>query len=481
MPGTGSVTHTPPNSYVVDGESKLKQYSWDEISKHNKEHDCWIVVKGQVYDVTNWVGKHPGGRIILNGAGREATALFMSYHPTHVYSMIDKYRIGSVLNYQSFYQWDSSDFYPVVKSRVEQKLKELNFVGRESPVLYFKTFLIFVTWITLYYLSMISGHVWLAIPLGVIHSQIGINIAHDGAHGAYSRNRIIKRITSYGMDIMGGCSVVWQHQHNIGHHPNCNKHGDALHASKHDNYDPDASSGAPWVRITPNLPWRPMHRYQHIYIWILTLAMGLKWFVNDIRGFFFRRRYMSFEFYETSNTDWWVQVLTKVAFLTYAMFIPASLHPFSTWFPMFLMFTSTISYMFVLMFSVNHLTENTLYPNTDEKSFPINTRDWAMYQVRTTSNFATQSLFWTWFSGSLNHQIEHHLFPGITHTYLPYIQPIVKQTCLEYNLPYKDFPSYWDAFASYYYHIKRCGQQPTVSNSISSSSVPPPSSVKKGQ
>jgi len=458
MPSGSTVTAPAGAPVVVDGEKKLTKFSWDEISKHNKETDCWLVVKGNVYDVTTWVNKHPGGRIILNGAGRESTAMFMSYHPQKVYPMLSKYQIGIVDNYSSYYQWDATDFYPVLKSRVEKKISELNLTG-ESPVLYFKTFLVLVSWMFFYYLSMISGHIWAAIPLGVVHAQIGINIAHDGAHGSYSKNKTIKKIMHYGMDYMGGCSVVWQHQHNVGHHPNCNKHGNGQHASKHDNYDPDASSGAPWVRITPNQPWRPFHHYQHIYIWFLTLLMGMKWFANDIRAFFFRRKYLSFEFYQTNNTDWWVQVCTKIAFLTYAMFIPASLHPFSVWFPMFLLMTSTVSYMFVLMFSVNHLTENTVYPN--ESDFP-EPRDWAMYQVRTTSNFATNSLFWTWFSGSLNHQIEHHLFPGLTHTYLPYIQPIVKQTCLEYNLPYKDFPSYWDAFASYYYHIKKWGQTPPV-------------------
>lgn len=458
MPRGASTIAPSPSDFVVDGEKKWKSFSWDEISKHNKPSDCWIVVKGNVYDVTTWVPNHPGGRIILNGAGRESTAMFMSYHPLYVQNMISKYQIGKVEGYKSYYDWDSSDFYPVVKGRVEKLLKDSKLNEGESSVLFFKTFLVFLGWAVFYYLAMIQGWILAAVVLGVFHAQIGINIAHDGAHGTYSKNKIIQTIASYGMDIMGGCSVVWQHQHNIGHHPNCNKHGDAKHASKHDGYDPDATSGAPFIRITPNQPWRPAHRFQHFYIWGLTTMMGFKWFVNDIRAFFFRRKYLSFEFYETSTTDFWVQLITKAVFIVHAVIIPLSIHPFARWFPMFLLYVFTIGYMFVLMFSVNHLTENTIYPNETDFTGP---RDWAMYQVRTTSNFATHSLFWTWFSGSLNFQIEHHLFPGITHTYLPYIQPIVKQACKEYNLPYKDFPSYWDAFYSYYHHIKTLGQSPS--------------------
>jgi len=461
--GSSTVAPSGGENFVIDGETKVKVFSWDEISKHNKESDCWLVVKGDVFDVTPWVASHPGGRIILNGAGRESTAMFMSYHPTYVQKLIGKYQIGKVADYSSYYDWDSSDFYPVVKSRVEKYMKENKIGEGESPLIFFKTFLIFAGWILFYYLSMIQGWTLAAVLWGGFHAQIGINIAHDGAHGVYAKNKFIQKVAGYGMDIMAGCTVVWQHQHNIGHHPNCNKHGNAQHASKHDNYDPDASSGAPYIRITPNQPWRPAHRYQHIYIWGLTTLMGFKWFGNDIRAFFFRRKYLSYEFYETSTTDFWVQLLTKTAFVIYGIIVPLSIHPFSKFFPMFVLFVITIGYMFVLMFSVNHLTENTLYPNDSEFPGP---RDWAMFQVRTTSNFATHSLFWTWFSGSLNFQIEHHLFPGITHTHLPAIQAIVKKTCLEYNLPYKDFPSYWDAFYSYYAHIKKMGQSPVIKQKV---------------
>jgi L-lactate dehydrogenase (cytochrome) len=41
------------------GEDKL--ISVEEISKHNSPHDCWIVVDGRVWDITDFAPKHPGG------------------------------------------------------------------------------------------------------------------------------------------------------------------------------------------------------------------------------------------------------------------------------------------------------------------------------------------------------------------------------------------------------------------------------------
>ena len=51
-----------------------KEYSMEEVAKHNKKEDLWIVVKGIVLDVTNWLDEHPGGpQALMNFMGRDAT------------------------------------------------------------------------------------------------------------------------------------------------------------------------------------------------------------------------------------------------------------------------------------------------------------------------------------------------------------------------------------------------------------------------
>ena len=46
-------------------------YTRQEVSLHDKDDDCWIVVGGRVYDVTQWMDSHPGGRAILKHHGGE--------------------------------------------------------------------------------------------------------------------------------------------------------------------------------------------------------------------------------------------------------------------------------------------------------------------------------------------------------------------------------------------------------------------------
>lgn len=56
-------------------ESEVGQeISWDEVRKHSKDNDKWIVIDNQVYDVSQFARRHPGGsRIIGHYAGQDAS------------------------------------------------------------------------------------------------------------------------------------------------------------------------------------------------------------------------------------------------------------------------------------------------------------------------------------------------------------------------------------------------------------------------
>jgi len=48
-----------------------------QVAKHNTDKDCWVVVNGEVLDVTKFLSKHPGGKpAIMLYAGKDATEEF---------------------------------------------------------------------------------------------------------------------------------------------------------------------------------------------------------------------------------------------------------------------------------------------------------------------------------------------------------------------------------------------------------------------
>jgi len=74
---------------------EMKEYTWEQVAAHNKEDDCWVVVNGEVLDVTKFLPDHPGGKkAILLFAGKDATEEFNMLHKPEV---IPKYAPDAVI------------------------------------------------------------------------------------------------------------------------------------------------------------------------------------------------------------------------------------------------------------------------------------------------------------------------------------------------------------------------------------------------
>jgi len=76
-------------------ESELPEYTREEVAKHATQNDLWVIIDGQVYDLTRYVDPHPGGLEIMKNAGGDASAGFHGdQHPEHVMATARKYLIG---------------------------------------------------------------------------------------------------------------------------------------------------------------------------------------------------------------------------------------------------------------------------------------------------------------------------------------------------------------------------------------------------
>ena len=61
----------------------LGSYTLGEVSIHNSKLSCWTSIKGEVYDVTSFINKHPGGQNpILGLCGKDGTSAFSNQHGT---------------------------------------------------------------------------------------------------------------------------------------------------------------------------------------------------------------------------------------------------------------------------------------------------------------------------------------------------------------------------------------------------------------
>jgi cytochrome b involved in lipid metabolism len=72
-------------------EKKIAGITLEEVAKHTTKEDCWVVVNGDVLNVTNFLSEHPGGELaILTFAGKDATEEFNMIHPPDVVGKYSK-------------------------------------------------------------------------------------------------------------------------------------------------------------------------------------------------------------------------------------------------------------------------------------------------------------------------------------------------------------------------------------------------------
>jgi predicted heme/steroid binding protein len=76
-------------------------YTLSEVSAHNTASDCWLVISGQVYDVTTFIPIHPGGNAILAYCGEDATSIFDAIHNPTAFAMLPPYLIGTLITEQT--------------------------------------------------------------------------------------------------------------------------------------------------------------------------------------------------------------------------------------------------------------------------------------------------------------------------------------------------------------------------------------------
>ena len=76
----------------------MSTYTVDEVSFHDNENDAWIIINGDVYDITDFLEEHPGGKMILMSVlGEDATDFFEELHNEKILKEYgNKYKIGTI-------------------------------------------------------------------------------------------------------------------------------------------------------------------------------------------------------------------------------------------------------------------------------------------------------------------------------------------------------------------------------------------------
>lgn len=334
-----------------------------------------------------------------------------------------------------------------LRKRVDSYFKENNISKHGNIHLYLKTIVMFSMYLVPYFLLVFnvfeSKTIWmlLAVLMGLGMAAIGMCVMHDANHGSYSKNNTFNRILGFfSIGLLSGNSLNWRIQHNVIHHTYTNVH----------EHDEDIAPMG-FLRFEPHAEKKKIHKYQFLYAWFFYGLMTLMW--STVKDFNQITRYNKEGHLKSANTTFGkelaIVIASKILYFAY-MLVPYFLIKDMTvlnWISGYLVMHFVAGLTLAIIFQAAHVTDETEFPvATDANMLESN---FIEHQLRTTMNFATESRLVTYFLGGLNFQVEHHLFPAISHVHYPKISKIVEATAKEFDMPYKSEKTFAGAVAEH--------------------------------
>lgn len=297
-----------------------------------------------------------------------------------------------------------------------------------------------------FWASTFEMMVLLSTSLALAMAGIGFSIQHDANHGSYPASSGWQRALGFTLDLMGGSSYIWKFQHNVNHHSFTNV------------VDADADINLGQIaRLAPTQPYRPHFRWQKFYLWPLYSLLGISWVLWADWRDFFGSSIGSNRYAPATGRERLLFWAGKLAWVVIWLVVPLSVHTAGAWLPTLLWTYLVLGFTLSMVFQLAHIVEEADFPPLTGEPARC-AHDFCRHQLETTVNFAPENRLLTWYLGGLNYQIEHHLFPKVSHVHYPAIALIVRRACIKHGAPYHSLPTFRAALASHARWLHRMGQ-----------------------
>lgn len=392
---------------------------------------------GRVYDVSPWVEKHPGGQVLSSLAGEDVSILFHTSHLRDVSEFLRRFQIGQVRDYVPG-PTINPEFLTVLKQRVLAYFMQHRVEYRQTSRLKREVILSLVAFAGCWVLAYVCGYWGAAIPMGLISCAMVGGFAHEYSHSTFSksdnRRTLAATLSSWLWSILFPFmpEKYFQYEH-FKHHV----------LPMDPAYDYEVTGLRRFMRLSWEVPHRWYFRYQAYYA---PLVYCVYIFIQFIEGFllgFFRQRSLKrdpalrFTLYATLAFSALMHIVVPIlcagplkGLLAFGLFI-------ATW-----------QFSTYIVAATVHMTDPDAEPSDD----------WGLHVCRHTRNVLCGNSVYDWLSGGFNYQIEHHLLPAISRESLPLVQPIIRETCLEFDYPYYEYRSFFKFFADHYRYLAALGQ-----------------------
>jgi fatty acid desaturase len=409
-----------------------------QTSKHQPLNHLYTRIHGVWYDFQNF--DHPGGPIALHLAkDRDATVLFESHHllsKLNMSKILSKYRVEAQVardlstidprDDESHYKWDNFHDDPFVMDVKNLLVSHIGPIAKKHNCSLYqaakasKERYAFLGVLVLAVISTLPHYVggcwWTVFVFPVLVWLLAVNYWHDCLHFSLCSDWRTNASLPYLVPIFSS-PWLWYHQHVIGHHAYTNI------AMK----DPDLAHAPQLMREHKSIPWKKIHQNQgnlhrFIFLWSVATNLGLN-LIGDLKANLKLSYNNVVGFNKLSFSRLFFHITGRLVYVYIAFVWPGLTFSFQKAVVWITVPNILFSFCFMLNSQINHLTLEC--SNASDTNF-------LKHQVITAQNFGCDSLFCIIFSGGLNYQIEHHLFPFLNHCHLPALGELYR--ALDYYL-----------------------------------------------
>jgi len=384
-----------------------------------------IQVNKRWYEVNGFWKAHPGGRVITEYVNRDATDCFECFH----HNSKDAYVALGKLPNKAVSKTDdrTTDVSLHFRELKKKWKKEGLFQPDGSDYVYYV-----VIAAMHYFMWQMTGlgYFWIpSIVLGIIWCHIGY-LQHNFGHMEVCRepwkNRFMQLMTT---TLWTGSSALWWRSRHTKHHASPQVHGK--------DGDLDTVPILAWSEKLAKKCPKWLLKYQHIYF-IPSLLFYVPIFYVTQKIYMYRKKA-------------WLDC--AVVYLHHFLWCHFFGQYQSLW-------TGLAFYFWVqafcgvylgLSFSLSHFPLPVIEP---EEAYQM---DWVTLQCETTLDWG-QTQFWSWISGHLNYQIEHHLVPHMPCYNYRFIAEDVKAMCKKFNIPYRCM-GLWECLEFNFGQLKKVGAE----------------------
>jgi fatty acid desaturase/predicted heme/steroid binding protein len=413
------------------GKAGLPKMTLQEVAKQSEAGRALLVIHSKVYDVTDYLARHPGGELVLSHLkGTDCTDAFENYHRAHVAQhLLPRFLIAQVPDAPPV-PAHVQDFRALRQELLRRGLFEIQPAFYRNLKVWLASLLLGALYLTLA-TDSVACHLCGSVLMGLFWQQFagyGHDLGHTSVTKHYHGDHEVASV--FGCLLSGLSTAWWKGNHNT-HHvvPNSVEHDpDIQHmpimaVSAQVIEQPYWSTYyRKWVRLDRAATF--LVSYQHLLFFPLMAVARFNLYAQSLILLCNPR---------TKSPYRWHELTSIAVFFTWYLAVALTL-PTWTERVAWVVLAHAVSGLLHIQIVVSHWAMET-YRKDDPVFQGKDALDWYTLQLRTTLDVECPAWF-DWFHIGLQFQVIHHMFPTIPRSNLRVARALAREVCTKHGLDY---------------------------------------------